>query len=138
MKNALDFSRDFEQSPEMQIEFQKVISEGGYTDEADALDALVEFAKSKGYDFEAEDFTMARASGREISDEELSVISGGTQPYCLWDYSCYYAFKHDQDGPDACTTDYSCFDDFICLVSSNQNCSAHYYNCIGNWYENKH
>ena len=57
----------------------KTLSEKPTSDEAEAMERIIAFAKTEGYSFTVEDlrafFTSSRA--KELSDEELENVAGG-------------------------------------------------------------
>ena len=51
---------------------------------ATSIRSVTDFAKSKGYDFSAEEVqAYVRAQGKELSDEQLDAVTGGRIPVVL-------------------------------------------------------
>lgn len=76
------------------IEEQKAyVAAAACKSEEEILEATARFAKQKGYEFEAEDLTHAKAAIREISDDELDQIAGGGAQMCAVNYGCDVVFN---------------------------------------------
>lgn len=52
--------------------------------------AVVEFAAGKGYEIAAEELSLDKIGAKELKDEELENVSGGSKPACMTDYLCYW------------------------------------------------
>ncbi|MDO4502191.1 MAG: Nif11 family protein [Coriobacteriia bacterium] len=75
------------------------------------LELLTAFAEEHGYELDPEELALATAKNREVDDEALSDVSGGSGlRTCLVNYACYFAlnncmFKNNCYMAMACTTD---------------------------------
>lgn len=95
MKKAKDFLKALEENKDLARELDKKLAESGCGSDEAALDATVLFAKEKGYEFEAEELSMAKASKRSMSDDELDGITGGND-FCFGDYACPFIYNKCQ------------------------------------------
>ena len=76
-------------------------------------EAIVKAAKALGYDFTAADLEKAQAETQEIDPDELKQTSGGGDDWCLFDFACFTAVRHDT--PDA--PPYACFKEYACVTA---------------------
>jgi len=100
-KTAKDFIQAARQNEDLRLEIEKLGQD---------VPALVNFAKSKGYEFsEAEFVATVRAEGHEIetalSDEELSAVAGGTD-YTMWNCDSFAETYCGENSCDCPSTDW--------------------------------
>ena len=91
----MDFWKDIKENDELKEEFHQALKASGAASDAEMIDAVAKFARDKGYEVLDEDIelTKAKLANIELSDEELSKISGGKDQqemnqHCFADYLC--------------------------------------------------
>lgn len=75
MKNAEEFISALLTDGELAEKVNNAISQ--CKTEEDAIKAVIDFAKTQGYGFDAAEFAKAKAKIREISDKDLDKVAGG-------------------------------------------------------------
>lgn len=75
MKNAEEFIRACMTDKELAEKANSALSR--CKTEAEATESVIEFAKTLGYGFDAEEFTEAAARIREMPDRDLDNVAGG-------------------------------------------------------------
>ena len=80
---------------------------------------MVKAAAEVGYTLSMAELERAFAQSQELSDEDLDKVAGGgifadPDAWCMKDYACIVAFKHDSDNKQhICFADYNCFQFFM-------------------------
>ena len=80
-------------------------------------------AQAVGVEITASDVEAAMASAQVLSDDDLSLVTGGvdyTQEdldnrWCWADFHCLATLRHDDDGNEVAT----CWSDYVCAFWSN-------------------
>ena len=137
MSTPEDFLKSLREDTELAKELENYIGQKAPADETAKLEALTAFAREKGWEIEEEDLALAQAEVRELSDDALAGISGGTdQRYeiCWFDYLCSWtwntcrASNECEGGHFDCKTSVSAFDCITgmdqtdCYVSESRKC----------------
>lgn len=91
MKNAEEFIKSFTTDKEFAEKVNNVIT--ACKTEEEAAEAVVSFAKTQGFEFDAEEFALAKAKAREISDDDLDKVAGGFGSACALNDSCQWIFN---------------------------------------------
>jgi predicted ribosomally synthesized peptide with nif11-like leader len=98
---------------------------GTQPDKETAVEEIVAFAKSEGYEFTAEDLARySKPVAKELRDDELKAVSGGA--YDFDTCGCYYGgYGKDDENPD-----YFC----VCVASGagDDNAQGYYMMCLTN------
>ena len=126
MKNYDDFRMDLLKDDRMRMELRKMLGQDTIEFDAGHFDKIHEFAILLGYEFTLEDMLLAAAERRDLSQEELQLVTGGgyadlinhsgetgckQNNYCYNDYSCDLTQHIHRSGywsPGVCLLDYGC------------------------------
>ena len=91
----MDFWKELTANKEMKNELLQILKTAEIHSEDEKIDAILAFAKEKGYEVFEEDAELAKAkvNNIELSDEDLRKISGGATreemlQWCAADYLC--------------------------------------------------
>ena len=118
-ENILAFEAALKESKELQEKYaaaQKRISEAKEASSDGEL--IVKAAAEIGFTLTVAELERALAQVEELNEEELGNVSGGAataEALCLYDYYCYTAYMHDNDGK----KDRPCWSDYYCVAISN-------------------
>ena len=118
-ESFLAFEAALKDSKELQEKFiaaQKRIIEN--KEAASDGEVIVKAAAEIGFTLTIEELERALAQAEELNEEELGNVSGGAataEALCLYDYYCYTAYNHDNDGK----KDRPCWSDYYCVIISN-------------------
>ena len=106
----MDFWKDIIENEELKDELLQTLKNANIDSEAAKIDAILEFAKKKGYEVFEEDAELAKAKivNTELSDDELIKISGGATDqemlqWCAGDYLCNAVWN-------SCNVSNECYD----------------------------
>ena len=138
MKNYNDFKKDLLEDESLRMELKKAL---GTDDIQTAIVKFVNissFAAEHGYEITPEDVAFEKASRRDLSEDELTLVSGGGYAdlinfdSCDENFGCYNDFgcnltQHIKRGgywsPGVCLLDYGCSMTYNTCVISNE-CSS--------------
>lgn len=106
------FKEALQENEELRKQFMEELKRIAAAKEAESdAEAVAKAAMALGYDFTAADYEKANAETQELDADELAAISGGDDSFCLVDYACFLALKHNTDRrvkDEACARDYQC------------------------------
>ena len=91
MNKAREFFEFLKENEELAKELKEKLSAVSETDAEAQAELIAEFAKEKGFEFEAEDLTALKAESRPVSDDELKEVSGGWE-WCALNLYCLSIF----------------------------------------------
>ena len=103
MKDFQKLKKDLIINEELRQALKKVLRSDNIEVPAERYGEIVSFGAEHGYEFTEEDIHYDRASNRDLSEEELKLVSAGG----ITDYMQY----------DFCNHDYYCYLDFGCDAS---------------------
>ena len=117
--NYKDFIESLSSDSAFRDELKAFLESKKPENEEAKVNATVEFAAAKGYTVCVEELSAAKAAARELDDEELDAVSGGSilDDICLPNDSCakiwHYYKKHEEcsslyDAAASCTFDDWC------------------------------
>ncbi|MDO4502195.1 MAG: Nif11-like leader peptide family RiPP precursor [Coriobacteriia bacterium] len=99
MKDAKQFLADLQEDKDLAQAFEALgptIEEAvskAKDPEVASIEAVTAFAAEHGYQFEAEELALQTATNREVTDEDLAAIAGGTKGPCNLDYWCNFVWN---------------------------------------------
>lgn len=92
--------------------FQEALKGAAEAGAKNDVEAFRLAAAAVDFDLTLEEAEKHLASSQEISDDDLEVVSGGTDyANCFVDYACTVTFMHGGDRNESCLADYYC--DFL-------------------------
>ncbi|MDO4503424.1 MAG: Nif11 family protein [Coriobacteriia bacterium] len=117
MKDVKQFIQDLQEDKDLATAFEALAPEleEKFAQAEDAaaakVEAVVAFAKERGYEVDPEELAVAMATNREVDDDALAAVAGGGRGWCMADYGCYWVWN-------SCQFDNECKSGFNCKDKS--------------------
>ena len=113
IENVKKFKKALQEDKELADQFSKELKH--IAEEKSACsdaEAFVRAANTLGFDFTLADVERAQAEIQELDPDELEQATGGTDSWCVFDFACFTALRHDT--PDQ--PPYACAKEYICIT----------------------
>ena len=117
-ENIKAFEKAMSENTELREKFEAAEERIYNNKEAENVgDLMVKAAAEVGFTLDMAELERSFAQSQELSDEELSNVSGGTEAaeknadWCFYDHHCYMFYRHTEDGSKtaACWDNYNWF-----------------------------
>ena len=113
IENVMKFKQALQENRELADQFTEELKRIAEEKSADSdAQAIVQAAKTLGFDFTIADVEKAQAEIQELDPKELDQAAGGEDSWCMFDFACFTAVRHDT--PDK--PPYACFKDYACVT----------------------
>ena len=87
MKSFEDFLKAVETDDVLKTKVKEAFEGAEVKSGEEKISVLVKVAAENGYNVTTEDFAKKQADGKELDEDELTLVSGGKES-CLFDYAC--------------------------------------------------